>query len=307
MMAGVSVQGVLVEGGGEQDGGDAGPGEGVLVAGLVHHLPEVAAAVEGQVEVHLVAGPGADVGEVAAVRLGEGILSDGEQILPVAARRDEVGAEHIHIDHRGDLAMRDVEVPDEAAASEHIEFLAVESDEDEILPRPLAVGFHRRKHPRQREERGHAGGIVVGAGIDGVAEFAQMVIMSADDDVFVAGDGGGEVAHDIAHDNRIAVAETLGIVPVPGLEPEVAELRNEVMLSQFLARRAGGASVGHLVGQILHIPPEILHGDLVFVGEGALCPRRYHSRRDESENQQDGDCKEFGTTFPHFVSKDLQK
>ena len=189
---------MLVEGGGEEDGRNAGPGEGILVRSLFHHLVEGPAAIESQVQVEFVERAGADVAQVALIGGRQRVLSDGEKVLPVAAGRYQVGAQHVEVDHGRDPAVGDGQVLHEMAAPGHVELFAVEGHEKQVFPRAFPVGLHRREHPGQREEGGHAGSVVVGARIDGVAEPAEVVVVCPDDDVFIGLDGSRQQADDIA-------------------------------------------------------------------------------------------------------------
>ena len=274
----------------------------MLVARLIHHPREIPAAVEGKVQVQLVECPGTDIRKIAPVHLRQRILADGKQILPVAARRHQVRAEHVQVDHRRDPAPRHVEVTDEIAAARHVQFLAVERYEDQILARPLAICLHGTEHPRQRQERRHARGIVVRTWIDAVAQPAQMVVVRPDDDVLVGRRGGGEEAHYVADGNRILVTRALRVGPVPWLQPDGPELRYEKMLRQFLALRARGPALSQVVRQILQCVPLPIRRDQILIRTQAL---RVGKR--PGQKQEDRRGEQLGTTFSHFGSNELQK
>ena len=191
----------------------------------------------------------------------------------------------------------------EPSAAGHVQLLAVERHEQQVLARTVPVGLHRAEHAGEGQQRGHARRIVVRTRVDSVPQPAQMIVVRPDDQIFVRGCRGGEQPHHIADGDGIFVAETLGVSPVDGLEPQRTELFDEVVLSQLLAMSARSPALGHFVCQVCENPALLFRRNQVLIGPEALRPGPVPARKAQKETRKEQN----GTTFSHLVSNDMQK
>ena len=137
-------------------------------------------------------------------------------------------------------------------------FLTVEGDENQRAGIGLPEFLHLLKHAREREERGDARGIAVGAGIHGPGECADVIVMRGDDHVLVP--ASGQEAQDIVGGSTGNRPESAEPGAVRGKGAGGGEFPGDARLRVDGARRAGGPAGEEAVGEEFHPRPEAVFG-----------------------------------------------
>ena len=140
-------------------------------------------------------------------------------------------------------------------AAGHTVFLAVEGDEQDVDKGADAVAPHLAEGVGKSQQRRHAGGIVVGAGVDLAFDGAKVVVMGADNYEIFARTQGRNDAHYVGHPDTVFVPERLRAVVLERLELQVIEVLFYIGAGNCSAKGSGGAPVHYRVAQMLYNCP----------------------------------------------------
>ena len=123
------------------------------------------------------------------VRLQKRLLAGADDVKRVVG----IASDHVEVDVQDERARLDRRILDERAGALEPGFLAVERREDQRVRRGLGLEM-----TGQREERGRAGRVVVGAVVDlAVGRDADVIVVRRDDDVPARLSRAVDAAHDV--------------------------------------------------------------------------------------------------------------